>query len=362
MSKSPTWPGVRVKVAKGRRYYYWSRVEPGTPWVRLPDPRQDADGFMRKLVYLQRVAVRIDERRRTGTFGAMATLYRQSKKFTDLKPSSRETFERYLNRLLVAYADAPLVELTPEDIQVRVMDANASTPSAADMMLTVMRVIYKFAAKRQRGLEDWTAGVDQFNDHTDREPWDAATLQAALTSTDHLFRRAVALALYTGQRPGDVCAITWGQVSANSAGDPTIRVRQQKTGTTLEIPMHEDLRAELDAAPRATDHLFLLSNRRGGPLTAGVFLKWCQAFTRKHGQGYTAHGLRKNATVALFEHGCSAAEVASITGHKSLAMLEHYGKSRSQAGLARVAILDRWGSKTERERENSRAKGKPGAQ
>lgn len=339
MSKSPYGPGVRIKSAKGKRYYYWSRVEPGTPWVRLPDPRTDADGFMRKIAHLQRVAVRIEERRRSGTFGAMAALYRQSKKFTDLKASSQVVFDRYLDRLVVAYGDAPLGEMTPEDIQSRVMDANSDTPAAADMMLSVLRIVYKFAAKRQRGLEDWTAGVEQYNDHKDREPWDDATLEAALTSDDHLFRRAVTLALYTGQRPGDVCAMTWGAIGANEDGEPTIRVRQQKTGTALEITMHPALQAEIEATPRAGSHVFILSNRRGDPLTSGVFLKWCQAFTRGRGRSFSPHGLRKNATVELFNHGCTTAQVAAITGHKSLAMLEHYGKARSQKSLARGAVL-----------------------
>ena len=329
-------------------------MEAGTPWVPLPDPYTDADGFMRKLAHLQRVSVRIEERRREGTFGALAATYRQSKAYADLKPSSLRTFDRYLDRLLVAYADAPLAELTPEDIQVRVLDANSATPSAADMMLTVMRVLYKFGKKRNRAIEDWTAGLDQFNEHKDREPWPAHLLAAALQHHDPLFRLAVTLALYTGQRPGDVCAMTWNAIQGDA-----VLVRQQKTDAKLEIPLHPDLAAALASASRATGHLFILSNTRGGPLKPLLFTKWCQTFNEAHGvRGFTPHGLRKNATNELFDAGCTAAQVASVTGHKSLRMLEHYGKGRSQSGLAKVAVLDRWATKTEQERENSRAKGK----
>jgi len=359
VSKS-MWPGVRSKSAKGRRYWYWTKVDKGTPWVRLPDPYNDPDAFMRKIAHLKRVSVNIEQRRREGTFGALATQYRLSKHYREkLAPNTRLAFDRYLDRLLVAYADAPLVEITPEDIQVRVMDANADTPSAADMMLSILRSLYKFAVKRQRGLQDWTLGVEQYNDHKDREPWPPALLEAALIDEDPLFRIAVTLALYTGQRPGDVCAMTWNAIGRDDAGNPTIRVRQQKTGTPLEIPMHPVLRAALAQTAKA-GHLFILSNRRGGPLTAPMFNSWCRDWTRKNGGGHTPHGLRKNATNELFDAGCTTAQVASVTGHKSLRMLEHYGKGRSQKTLATAAVLNMWAPKTERERENSRAEGKPG--
>lgn len=364
MSKRAIWPGVKRVRSKGRDYWYWTRVERGSAMVPLPNPYTDADAFMRKLAHLQRVSINIEQRRREGTFGALAKVYRESRHYREkLAPNTRIAFDRYLDRLTVAYGDAPLAEITPEDIQERVMDANADTPSAADMMLSILRTLYKFAKKRPigRNIEDWTAGVDQYNDHKDREPWPHDLLAKALEHEDSLFRLAVTLALYTGQRPGDVCAMTWNAIGRDSDGNPTIRVTQQKTKTPLDIPLHPALSAALATAERATDHLFILSNRRGNRLSALVFNKWCRAFNLQHSvEGFTPHGLRKNATNELFDAGCTSAQVASVTGHKSLAMLEHYGKRRSQSGLAKVAILDRWGPKTERERENSARNGKRG--
>ena len=343
MSRLP-WPGVRRKKAKGRVYHYWARTE---PWTRLPDPYTNPDGFMRALARLQRMGALYDERHRTGTFGGLVADYRGSKHFREkLSANTRVSYERYLTRLLVAYADAPLRELTPEDIQRRVLDANEETPGAADMMLTILRTLYAYAKKRHRGLADWTEGLEYFGNQTEREPWPDDMLHAALTSEDALFRRAVTLALYTGQRPGDVCAMTWNMV----AGD-MIRVRQQKTKTTLEIPMHENLKAMIDELPRADRHLFLLSNRRGAPLDSRLFLRWCWDFSRARGLNRTPHGLRKNAAIELFEAGCTSAEVAAITGHKSLQMLEHYGKRRSQPKIARLG-MGKWQAKTKREREN----------
>jgi hypothetical protein len=95
-----------------------------------------------------------------------------------------------------------------------------------------------------------------------------------------------------------------------------LTVRQQKTGTTLAIPVHSDLRAILDATPG--EHLtFLVTSL--GPYTAANFSKqfreWCDAAGLPK---CSAHGLRKAACRRLAEAGCSANEIAAISGHGDL--------------------------------------------
>ena len=334
MSKS-IWPGVRKKTAKGKTYFYWTRVAKGASWVALPNPYEDADKFMRKLAELQRTEARIKEASRTGTFGALVKEYRASRDFGKKAENTKKAYNIYIDRLLRAYQDAPLAEMDSFDIQRRVMDANQDTPGAANMMLAILKALYKFAAKRHRNLEDWTAGIEPYEKGEERKAWPDDVLEKALNSDDELFRRAVTLALYTGQRPGDVCAMTWNAIEGDY-----IRVLQEKTRTPLLIKMHDDLRKALSTAPRADSHLHILSNSRGLPLTAPTFRDWCSDATG----GYSPHGLRKNATNALFQAGCSTAEVASVTGHKSLAMLELYGRQRDQAGMSVVA-MDKWARK-----------------
>ncbi|MCH7544708.1 MAG: tyrosine-type recombinase/integrase, partial [Proteobacteria bacterium] len=57
--------------------------------------------------------------------------------------------------------------------------------------------------------------------------------------------------------------------------------------------------------------------------------------------GLTYHGLRYTAATKLAEAGCSNKEIASITGHKSLAMIEKYTRDADQERLSGAAIL-RW--------------------
>ncbi|WP_315729296.1 MULTISPECIES: tyrosine-type recombinase/integrase [unclassified Bradyrhizobium] len=56
------------------------------------------------------------------------------------------------------------------------------------------------------------------------------------------------------------------------------------------------------------------------------------------GRRCKAHGLRKAAARRLAEAGCSASEIAAITGHKALAEVERYTRAADQERLARQAI------------------------
>ncbi|MDE0727495.1 MAG: tyrosine-type recombinase/integrase [Alphaproteobacteria bacterium] len=54
------------------------------------------------------------------------------------------------------------------------------------------------------------------------------------------------------------------------------------------------------------------------------------------------HGLRKNATAALYEAGCTPQQVQGVTGHKTLKMVQHYGRGARQKRLA-IQAMDEWG-------------------
>ena len=123
---------------------------------------------------------------------------------------------------------------------------------------------------------------------------------------------ATALALYTGQRQGDVLAMTWGQVNGE-----LLKVRQEKTGKELAIPAHQRLLSLLTEIPRTS--VCILTSTRGTPWTSDGFrASWQKALTGPlvsiRENGLVFHGLRKASVVTLLEAGCSDAEVAAITG------------------------------------------------
>jgi integrase len=84
--------------------------------------------------------------------------------------------------------------------------------------------------------------------------------------------------------------------------------------------------------------VFLL-NERGKAFTATGFSKWFVRHCERVGlQGVSAHGLRKAACRRLAEAGCSANEIAAISGHKSLNEVARYTRAVDQARMARNAM------------------------
>ena len=49
---------------------------------------------------------------------------------------------------------------------------------------------------------------------------------------------------------------------------------------------------------------------------------------------YVTHGLRKNATIELYQSGCDDEMVKAVTGHSGIEMLKKYGGQVRQRELA----------------------------
>ncbi len=102
--------------------------------------------------------------------------------------------------------------------------------------------------------------------------------------------------------------------------------------------MHGALREALDAQARVSP--IILTSETGRPFTGSNFRNNFAKAQRAAGlSGLTFHGLRYTAAAKLAEAGCSLKEIASITGHKSLAMIEKYTRDADQKRLSGAAII-----------------------
>ena len=146
-------------------------------------------------------------------------------------------------------------------------------------------------------------------------------------------RLALALGLYTAQRRSDVV-----RIGRQHIRDSVLTVRQQKTGATLAIPVHPDLAAIISATPPG--HLTLLTTKSGKGYSGNdfnnQFRAWCNAAGLP--THCVFHGLRKAALTRLADAGCTAHEIAAISGHRTLKEVEHYTRGADQARLARAAM------------------------
>ena len=163
--------------------------------------------------------------------------------------------------------------------------------------------------------------------------WPEAVIrQFRESDPDREVLRAFELALHTGQRQGDLLAMTWHQYNGIE-----IEVRQSKTGETVWIPVLSDFRAVVDAIPR--NAINILVSKNGQPWSRHHLSREFRKATAAAGiEGYVFHGLRKSAAVRLAEAGCPPDEIKAITGHRTTRMVEHYTKDADRKRLARSAV------------------------
>jgi len=117
------------------------------------------------------------------------------------------------------------------------------------------------------------------------------------------------LAIWTGQRPGDLLRLAWSAYDGR-----TIRLRQSKTGARVVIPVGAPLKAMLDATPKRST--LVLVNSDGQPWSPDGFRSsWRKACAAAGVIGVTFHDLRGTAVTRLALAGCSEMEIATLTGH-----------------------------------------------
>ena len=108
------------------------------------------------------------------------------------------------------------------------------------------------------------------------------------------------LALGTGLRRSDLVKLRWEDLRGDH-----FKVTQQKTGEPILVGCTEELLAELETMPRIA--CTIIVGDRGDAITAASLSRMVRLKLRELGvTGYSIHGLRKNAGVAIAESQNSA--------------------------------------------------------
>lgn len=336
---------VEVKNKIGRPYLYLMKYR-GTPRaekaVRLPDDPRSEDFWKQYAALMQLApapkrlnAVRaLDEAwggalapGEDGTFDET----KASPEWRQLGEKTKIDWRRYRRWIVDAWGDLEVKGIEPKHV-LALRDTYAEMPASANNLLRCLSSMMMWSVPRGWRADNPCREVKRLKGGDGYEPWPWTVINASRKALAPYLWWAVALALYTGQRLGDVLAMKWSDIESGA-----IWVVQEKTGKRLLIPIHRDLQAVLDAIPKTA--VTILTNSDGLPWQSGFQATWRKkkpAATK----GLVFHGLRKSAVVTLLEVGCSTAEVASITG-QTMQMVEHYAKQVNQKKLAAAAIL-RW--------------------
>jgi integrase len=316
----------------GAVFHYFRR--PGCPRVRLPGLPGSSE-FMRTYeVALETPQIPIGTKRtKPGSVNSAIAAYFTSLEFRSLAIGTQKKRRAILERFRADHGDKPIALLPPKFIAVML---SKMKPFAARNWLKTIRHLMQFCVAQEFCASDPTQGIklprvksDGFHTWTDCEIEQFEQAHAIGTKA----RLALALLVYTGQRRGDVL-----KMGRQHIRDGVMQVRQDKTGAVLAIPVHPALQAILDATPG--EHLTFLVTKTGKPYSGDDFGLHFRAWCDEAGlpKACSAHGLRKAACRRLAEAGCSANEIAAISGHATLREVERYTKAANQLRMARNAM------------------------
>ena len=279
---------------------------------------------------------------------ALITAYQRSPEWLSLAASTRQNYSIYF-RPLDRVGHVRAADVRRRDLMI-VRDAIAAErgPGAATGFIRAASALFSWAVSREWIDNSPATRIKALAGGTLRA-WTPAQAATAIHGLPEPLRRAVVLALYTGQRRGDLVTLPWSAYDGM-----TIRLTQQKTGAKLVIPCHPALRAELNAWPRQA--VTILTDARGNCWRPAYLSERLPRALVKLGlpDDLNVHGLRKLAAANLADAGCTTHEIAAITGHRTLSMVQFYTQSADQERLAGAAIVRLSAAKDKRTKQSKK--------
>jgi integrase len=249
-----------------------------------------------------------------GTLFTLIADFRASAEFLLLSNSTKRAYASYLAMIEIEFGDMPIEALSDPEVRgvfKRWRDAMAHTPRKADYAWSTLARVLSVAHDRGRiPINPCERGGRLYEADRAQKIWNEDDIGRLLAVASPNIAMLAMLALWTGQRQGDLLRLPW------SAYDGTyIRLRQSKTGRHVTIPVGIHLKHILDSANRISTQV--LTNERRRPWTSDGFrTSWSKTCIRAGlANDLHFHDLRGSVVVRLAVAEATVPEIATFTGH-----------------------------------------------
>ena len=267
--------------------------------------------------------------------------YKQSPEFGQLRPRTQADYRKLLDKVEARFGALSLRAMSDRQVTRHIFDWRDSmgkSPRRADYAIQVLKALLSWGCRRGLIDHNRAQGVGRLHRGDRRESiWSEEQISAFRAAAPEPLRRALVLAIETGQRQSDLLGLRW-----SSVGPSIISLKQSKTGARVAIPISPDLREALSGRPREDD-AHVLTTAAGQPWDSkgnGFRAAWRDACKKAGVRGVTFHDLRGTFVTRRLAAGWTSQEVAMCTGHslRDLAMLDTYADRGivAQASAARI--------------------------
>jgi Phage integrase family len=265
---------------------------------------------------------------RPASIGWFIERYKASKVFLGLSKGTRYNYGFALDLMKTKLGGGLLQDMTPQAVDVYSAAIDRSHGgSVADQQINLISNLWDFAKdfkefKRGNKFKPTLGASRRYkHDGEGHLAWpDHVTEKFLATAKPHLVEIVNGL-YYTGQRGSDLVKMKWADYNGE-----LIHVIQQKTSEQVWINCPQPLKQMLDTMPRRGEFIFSSAWKRPYEHAGTLGCAIGRHLDKLKIEGYSMHGLRKNAGIALAEAGCSVPEIMAVLGHKSPKMAIFYVK------------------------------------
>lgn len=326
----PLPEGVQVVRKKSGRVYYYYQPHRNTDRagarVRLPDPSEPE-------FWLAYRKASTGSEVTAGSFDALIRAYKASPEWQWLRPKSRENYEHYLKRLSEHAGDRMVSAMTKADIYA-LRDGMSATPHAANMMVTILRLLIEWSIPKEYRADNPAIGVKRLKIEDDgAKPWDEASYAHVLGNAEPHIRRMVFLGRATGQRVSDLVRMRPADMEADGINVWVGKRREKKHF----VPLTKEQVAEINSWGCRDLERFIRTKTGkayGAHYLSSGFAAWRDAEKALEGKDLTVHGLR---ATAVYDRHLAGATPLNISDEicMSVAMVSRYLRFANKKAAAR---------------------------
>lgn len=253
-------------------------------------------------------------------------------------PSGKERRRLVEKDVLPIWGKRKVAEITRRDAALLLDTVRARAPVTGNRLQGVLVRMFNFAAERGVLEHSPLMGLRKKKEQprsrvlADKEIkllWDALAMDNTAMDIYRVSKLALKMILLTGQRPGEICGMTWDEIDGDTWNIPAERMKSKEPHSvplgSMALEIIEQARLY---SPRGSAFVFKSSHFKEGPITPHSLSKAILRHWQEMGitERFTPHDLRRTLRTRLAEIGVDDVVGERVLGHKLQGIMAVYNR------------------------------------
>jgi len=252
-------------------------------------------------------------------------------------PSGKERKRLVEKDALSKWKNKKASDINRRDAVLLIDKVRERAPVGANRLQSVLVRMFNFAGERRIIEHSPLIGMRRAPEKsrkrvlTDQEIkllWEALDLENKKIDIYHVTKLALKMILLTGQRPGEVCCMSWAEIDGEFWNIPPERMKNSEENRVPLCPMALEVIERANTYASDCDYVFRSSYKPERPIsrqavTRAVARHWAEI---GYTEAFTPHDLRRTLRTRLAELGVTDIVAERLLGHKLQGLMAVYNR------------------------------------